>query len=319
MKGRVFSVNQSQAKGVPKLPVKEGYLKEGWGLLGDAHSGRWHRQVSLLPWESIKSQNACPKIKKSKDEGFKPGDFAENITTEGLDLAKLRVGDQIEIGEDIKVKVTQIGKKCHTRCAIYEKVGKCIMPKEGIFAEVLKGGRVKAGDKIKIWGEMMKIGIITVSDRCSEGKQEDKSGPLIRQMVENLGKVIKYEVIPDEKATISRAIKEAVDQLKADLVLTTGGTGVSFRDVTPEATREVVEKEIPGFGELMRQESFKITPMAILSRATAGTRGKSLIINLPGSLKAVKECLEIILSLIPHALDMIKGKGHEKCAVLQRS
>lgn len=157
---------------------------------------------------------------------------------------------------------------------------------------------------------MVKIGIITVSDGCSEGKREDKSGPLIRKMVKNLGEVIKYRIIPDEKALISQAIKEIVDELKADLVLTTGGTGLSLRDVTPEVTREVVEKEIPGFGELMRQKSFKITPMAILSRATAGTRGESLIINLPGSPKAVKECLEIILSLIPHALDMIKGKGH---------
>ncbi len=164
----------------------------------------------------------------------------------------------------------------------------------------------------------MKIGIITVSDSCSVKKREDKSGPLIRQMVESLGKVIKYEIIPDEKDSISQTIKEAVDQLKADLVLTTGGTGVSFRDVTPEATREVVEKEIPGFGEFMRQKSFKTTPLAVLSRATAGTRGKSLIINLPGSPKAVKECLEIILPVIPHCLDMIKGKGHEKCAVLQR-
>ncbi|MFQ6067540.1 MAG: MOSC domain-containing protein [bacterium] len=150
MKGRVRSVNRSQAKGIAKLPVKEGYLKEGWGLLGDAHSGRWHRQISFLSWERIKSQAKCPKIKKSPDQGFKPGDFAENITTEGLDLAKIRVGDQIKIGDHIKLKVTQIGKKCHIRCAIYKKIGKCIMPKEGIFAEVLKGGRVKAGDKIKI-------------------------------------------------------------------------------------------------------------------------------------------------------------------------
>jgi molybdenum cofactor synthesis domain-containing protein len=165
----------------------------------------------------------------------------------------------------------------------------------------------------------MKIGIITVSDRCSEGKREDESGPLIRQMVENLGEVIKYEIIPDEKAPISQAIKKAIDQLKVDLVLTTGGTGVSLRDVTPEATRQVLEREIPGFGEFMRQKSFKITPMAILSRATAGIRGKSLIINLPGSPKAVKECLEIILPVIPHALDMIKGKGHQNCTVLSSS
>lgn len=157
---------------------------------------------------------------------------------------------------------------------------------------------------------MMKIVMITVSDSCSEGKREDKSGPLIRQMVKGLGEVIKCEIIPDEKASIGQAIKKAVDELKADLVLTTGGTGLSFRDVTPEATREVVEKEIPGFAELMRQKSFEIAPMAILSRAIAGIRGKSLVINLPGSPKGVKECLEIILPLIPHALDMIRGKGH---------
>lgn len=157
----------------------------------------------------------------------------------------------------------------------------------------------------------MKIVIITVSDSCSEGKREDTSGPLIRQMVKSLGEVTKYEIIPDEKTSIRGAIKEAADELKADLVLSTGGTGLSFRDVTPEATREVVEKEIPGFGELMRQKSFEITPMAILSRAVAGIRGKSLVINLPGSPKAVKECLEIILPLVPHALDMIKGKGHQ--------
>ena len=130
-----------------------------------------------------------------------------------------------------------------------------------------------------------------------------------------MGKVTEYEIVPDEKASIRAAIKEAVDELKADLVLTTGGTGLSSRDVTPEATREVVEKEIPGFAELMRQKSFEITPTAILSRAIAGIRGKSIIINLPGSPKAVKECLKIILLLVPHALDMIKGKGHEDCAV----
>ncbi len=165
---------------------------------------------------------------------------------------------------------------------------------------------------------MMKTVIITVSDSCSEGKREDTSGPLIKQIIESMGKVIEYKIIPDEKASISQAITEAVDELKADLVLTTGGTGLSFRDVTPEATREVVEKEIPGFSELVRQKSFEITPTAILSRAIAGIRGKSLVINLPGSPQAVKECLEIILPLIPHALDMVKGKGHQNCVVPPR-
>ncbi len=150
MAGRVLSVNRSQIKGVPKRPVKEGYLREDWGLLGDAHSGKWHRQVSFLAWERIKSQNTCPQIETSELRELRPGDFAENITTQGLDLAQLRVGDRMTIGDKIEVKVTQIGKKCHTRCAIYQKIGKCIMPQEGIFVEVLRGGKIKVGDVMRM-------------------------------------------------------------------------------------------------------------------------------------------------------------------------
>jgi len=111
IRGKVFSINLSQKKGVGKKAVEEGYLKEGWGLLRDAHSGHWHRQVSLLSWERIREQKVCPKVKKSEERGFKPGDFAENITTEGLSLATLKIGDKIEIGESIRLKVTQIGKR----------------------------------------------------------------------------------------------------------------------------------------------------------------------------------------------------------------
>lgn len=153
------------------------------------------------------------------------------------------------------------------------------------------------------------IGIITVSDRCSRGEREDESGPVIKEAVKSLGKVVEYRIIPDERGLISQTIKEMVDCLKIDLVLITGGTGLSPRDNTPEATRDVIEKEVPGFGELMREESFKITPHAILSRATAGTRKESLIINLPGSPKAVRECLELILPALPHAIDILKGRG----------
>lgn len=155
---------------------------------------------------------------------------------------------------------------------------------------------------------MIKIGIITVSDRSFRGEREDLSGPLIKKMINDLGKVIDYEIVPDEKSIISQTIKKMVDELMVDLVLTTGGTGLSSRDVTPEATREVIEKEIPGFGEIMRIKGFEKTPYALLSRAIAGKRKKSLIINLPGSPKAVKENLELILPVTPHALDIIKGK-----------
>ena len=156
---------------------------------------------------------------------------------------------------------------------------------------------------------MIKIAVITVSDRCFQGEKEDKSGPAIKEIVKSLGEVVKYRVIPDEEKLISNVLKEMIDCHKVDLVLTTGGTGLSSRDVTPEATKEVLEKEIPGFGELMRQESFKLTPLAILSRATAGTRKKSLIVNLPGSPKGAKECLEILLPALPHALDVVKQES----------
>ncbi len=157
---------------------------------------------------------------------------------------------------------------------------------------------------------MIKIGIITVSDRSFKKEREDLSGPLIEKMIKNLGKVVDYRIVPDVRALISQVIIEMVDEAKIDLVLTTGGTGLSPRDVTPEATRDVIEKEVPGFGEIMRIEGFRSTPHAILSRGIAGARKKSLIVNLPGSPKAVKESLELIFPALLHALEMIEGKDH---------
>lgn len=144
MKGKIVSINISDKKGVRKKPVKEATIKTDFGIEGDAHaSSKWHRQVSLLALESIR---------KMQDMGLKvnPGDFAENITTEGIDLLKLPVGTKMTIGENTEVEVSQIGKKCHTRCEIYNQAGDCVMPKEGIFVKVLKGGKVKEGDEITV-------------------------------------------------------------------------------------------------------------------------------------------------------------------------
>ena len=144
MNGKIVSLNISEKKGVRKKPVKEVCLKTEYGIEGDAHaSSEWHRQVSLLAVESIQ---------KMRDKGLdvKPGDFAENITTEGIDLPSLPVGTHMTIGEDIRLEVSQIGKECHTRCAIYYLAGDCVMPKEGIFVRVLRGGVVKEGDQIVV-------------------------------------------------------------------------------------------------------------------------------------------------------------------------
>jgi molybdenum cofactor synthesis domain-containing protein len=161
---------------------------------------------------------------------------------------------------------------------------------------------------------MFKVSIITISDRGSKGEREDSSGPLIQEMIKGLpAEVIHYEIIPDEKDEIAEALMKSADRLKADLILTTGGTGLSPRDVTPDATLKVIEKEVPGFAEAMRAESLKKTPHAMISRAIVGIRGASLIVNLPGSPKSVKENLSVILPALPHALSKLKGDP-EECA-----
>lgn len=156
---------------------------------------------------------------------------------------------------------------------------------------------------------MLNVGILTISDKGWHGQRYDESGKVIRDSLSPLDShVVKYEIIPDEMDIISHKLTEWADEGQVDVIITTGGTGLSQRDVTPEATLSIVDKVVPGFAEAMRAKTLNITPMAILSRATAGVRGRCLIINLPGSPKAVGECLEVILPAIPHAVEIIKGE-----------
>ena len=152
-----------------------------------------------------------------------------------------------------------------------------------------------------------KAAIITISDKGSCGERVDTSGPALRDMLKDkfdLGDIV---IIPDEVDIIASTIKQHIDELGTDLVITNGGTGLSKRDVTPEATRMVIEKDLPGFAEVMRAESYKITPTAVISRAVCGIRKESIVINLPGSPKAATECLGFIKDALPHALEKLKG------------
>lgn len=159
---------------------------------------------------------------------------------------------------------------------------------------------------------MFTLGILTISDKGWKGQRSDESGKEVRDSLSSLdSRVIKYEIVPDEVDAIAGKLTEWADGGSVDVILTTGGTGLGPRDVTPEATLSVVHKVAPGFTEAMRAETFATTPMAILSRAVAGVRGKCLIINLPGSPKAVQECLKVILPVIPHAVEIIKGEVTE--------
>ena len=159
---------------------------------------------------------------------------------------------------------------------------------------------------------MIKVGILTVSDKGSQGEREDLSGKKIKEIVSKIGGKVKYyKIIPDEQELIKKELIKAADHIHLDLIFTTGGTGLAKRDVTPDATSEVIEKIVPGISEMIRSESFKKTNRAILSRAISGIRGECLIINLPGSPRGVKESLEIILEALPHGIDILKGQASE--------
>jgi len=159
---------------------------------------------------------------------------------------------------------------------------------------------------------MLNFGILTISDKGWRGQRYDESGKTIRERLSSLDScVVKYEVVPDEKDVITSKLTEWADEGSVDVILTTGGTGLGPRDVTPEATLAAVDRVVPGLTEAMRAETLSKTPFALLSRAVAGIRGRCLIINLPGSPKAVRECLEVVLPVIPHAVEIIKGEVTE--------
>lgn len=300
--GKIQAISVSDRKGVIKENVPSAYFENDFGIKGDAHAGKWHRQVSLLALESVKKM-------QEKGLDVKSGDFAENITTEGIDLLSLPVGTKIKI-KDVEFIISQIGKICHHKCAVYYHAGECVMPKEGIFAVVRGNGELHVGDEIQNLGkDGFSVGIITLSDRASKGEYEDLTGPALEKYVsENLKtSFIRKEIIPDDTKKLELTLKDFADTQMLDLIITNGSTGISPRDIAPDVTVEVIEKRLPGFEEAMRAESFKITATAIVSRAVCGTRKNSLIINLPGSPKGAVENLSVIMPAIEHAIKKLQG------------
>ncbi len=300
----IIAVCTSPEKGQRKKNIGESMLLKDMGLKDDAHAGFAHRQVSLLAEESIAKMTA-----KGLDVG--PGDFAENLTTRGINLVNLPVGTRLKAGPDAILRVTQIGKECHDRCSIYYQAGDCVMPREGIFAEVLLEGLVKNGDRLDI-KESYKFGVITASDKGSRGEREDKSGPLLNNILLPWGDIIDQVIVPDNRGALARVMQEMVSR-EFDAIFTTGGTGMSPRDVTPEATLDISDRLVPGIAEAIRRETAVATAKAMLSRGVAAISGSTLIVNLPGSPKAVAECMNVILPVLEHALETVSGKGGE-CA-----
>ena len=308
--GKVIAVCISEKKGTQKTEVPSIKLVPEWGIEGDAHAGKWHRQVSLLALEKIEAFR-----ERGAEVDF--GAFGENIIVKGFDLKNLPVGTRFRIGSAL-LELTQIGKECHDHCAIYHQVGDCIMPREGVFTIVLEGGTVKAGDEIELIeaapDRAFTAAWITLSDKGAAGEREDKSGPLIGEILTEAGyDVVEGVLIADEPAELKSQLMRLADQRQVNVIFTTGGTGFSKRDRTPEATAAVCDRMTPGIAEAIRAYSMTKTPTAMLSRATAGMRNETLIINLPGSPKAVRECLEFLLHPLEHGLEIMLGRTGE-CA-----
>ncbi len=307
---KVIGICISEKKGIQKTPVERARLIANHGIENDAHAGKWHRQVSLLNLEKIENFR-----KRGADVDF--GAFGENIIIDEIDFRALPVGTKFKIG-DALLELTQIGKECHSHCAIYHAVGDCIMPREGVFTEVISGGDIKIGDEV-IMIEVepdrpFSAAVITVSDKGYLGKRVDESGTIINEFLKESGYAVKETIIvPDEQAMIEKELKRLADQRHINLILTTGGSGFSKRDVTPEATIAVCDKMANGISEAIRFNSMQYTPRAMLSRAVSGIRKDSLIVNLPGSPKAVKESLEFLIPNLEHGLEILKGTASE-CA-----
>lgn len=300
----------SKKRGTKKVEVAEAMLVENYGIEGDAHAGNWHRQVSLLSLEKIEAFR-----EKGAQVSF--GDFGENLIIDGFDFRSLPVGTIFTIGDAI-LKMTQIGKECHTHCQIYQTMGECIMPREGVFAVVLKGGQIRNGDTVEMVpvpsDAPLTAAVITLSDKGSKGEREDKSGPVIVKMLEEAGyEIIESNILPDEQKLLENELIRLSDQRQVNLILTTGGTGFSERDRTPEATMTVATRLAPGIAEAIRAGSMKITKRAMLSRETSVIRNKTLIVNLPGSPKAVAESLELVIDQLDHGIKILLGRTGE-CA-----
>ncbi len=304
----VKSVNISLEKGTIKEPISK-ILLDNNGVQGDAHAGLWHRQVSLLGTESIE------KFSAESNRKIQFGEFAENITTSGELLYKMNPLD-ILFNKEITLEITQIGKKCHgDNCAIFREVGNCVMPKEGVFARVIRGGSLRAGDTLEYQARVFNIAVITLSDRASRGDYKDISGEVIEKRIKshfgthNRQYKLQRYLLPDEKLQLKNQFNELL-KANTDLIFTTGGTGIGPRDIAPDVINPLLEKEIPGIMDMIRFKYGQNNPAALLSRSVAGVTGKSLVFTLPGSPKAVEEYLGEILTVLDHAILMIHGLGH---------
>lgn len=306
--GIIKAICISEKRGTEKKTISEAVLVENYGIERDAHAGNWHRQVSLLSYDKVEEFNR-------KGGGVASGDFGENLLVEGFDFRSMPVGTRLITGDTI-LEITQIGKECHSHCTIYKRVGECIMPKEGVFARVIKGGVIHTGDEMRMElprkDRSFQVAVITLSDKGFRGERKDESGAFIEQYMKERGyEIVERILLPDEQIQIQKNLIRLSDSRQVDLIFTTGGTGFAMRDCTPEATLAVADRIAPGIAEAIRYGSMQITKRAMLGRGVSVIRKHTLIINLPGSPKAVKESLDFVIEQLPHGIELLRGTTGE--------
>ncbi|MCD4848945.1 MAG: hypothetical protein K8R76_12230 [Candidatus Aegiribacteria sp.] len=299
---RVSAVCLSEKRMTRKTKQDSINLIENFGVEGDAHGGTGSRQVSILSELSLSKMEA---------EGItiSHGCCGENIDVGGaVELHTLLPGVKLKFGDSAVVGITEIGKDNSDGHAD-NVIQKNIFPVEGIFAEVLTGGAVKPDDPIEVLRDPgYSAGVLTVSDSASRGDYPDLSGPALMELLRSNDFLpARYALVPDEVPEIAAKLKRWCDDGFLDVLFTTGGTGFSVRDVTPEATVMICDRNVPGIPEMIRQKSSEIVNSAWLSRAVAGIRKRTLVINLPGSKKAALECAEFALAVIDHGLEILRG------------
>ena len=273
--GKVIAVCTSDRKGIQKKDVGTAHFSAEWGIDGDAHAGKWHRQISLLSADKIEAFN-------KRGANVIPGAFGENLVVEGFDFRALPVGTLLRCN-DVLLEMTQIGKECHSHCEIYKKMGDCIMPREGVFARVLEPGTISVGDEMTIvpreghfpW----QAAVITLSDKGAAGERKDESGPAIAQRLRDAGYAVVEEVlIPDDERILKQQLMRLCDQRQLDLILTTGGTGSAAQ----EAIRAAADNAAPS-----------ITASAV--------RGKTLIIGSP------EERMDALMDSAPQVMESLRN------------
>ncbi|MBN2857713.1 MAG: MOSC domain-containing protein [Candidatus Delongbacteria bacterium] len=303
---KIKHINISEKRGIAKHPVEKAEIIKT-GIKGDAHAGDWHRQITILSEESVK------KFEKETGRKTGSGEFAANVVISSTDIKDVRLGDRFVLNNAV-VEVTQIGKEPHYYDSpVLKETGWNIMFDEGMFCKVIKPGVISAGDRVEYIKKPLKIQIITLSDRAYRGVYEDKSGPKIKERLQEhfsgADAEISVEVMPDDKDLLKKALEKAVSEY-SDIIFTTGGTGIGPRDITPEAVTGFCDKLIPGIMDHIRLKYGQTIPNALLSRSVAGVKEKTLIYSLPGSVRAVDEYMNEILLTLDHLIKMAYGGSH---------